>query len=254
MRRKLGLILFVLVHSVLQGQNQNNDADTSIPDIVPPSPMAYEMTRFEAQQPSMYTGTANVTIPLYGIDFDGWQIPLTLSYYASGIKPNQEASEVGLGWSLNATAVISRTVSSGDDLLQTSINEGFVYDNVDYVDFFDGSTTNWDNLSATEKASFHHIFEYGNNDTEPDIFNYNFFGFNGSFSLSKKSTTGDIVKVIKMNKDGVVVEFNEGAKNFTLTTPTGFVGQFTVTEKSTNLSGAWQNGDEPTLAGLKVYS
>lgn len=94
------------------------------------------MTEDYGQRPSMYTGTANISIPLYSIPFDGWhpfdgwQLPLALSYNATGVRTNEEASEVGLGWALSATGVISRTVAAGDDLLLGEINErrGYVYD------------------------------------------------------------------------------------------------------------------------------
>src|SRR5258705_9994393 len=96
--------------------------------IVPPSPNAMKMTEYFTQRPNMYTGTANVSVPLYTIDFDGWKLPISVSYNATGIRPNEEASEVGLGWALNATGVISRTIRGGDDLfLGASFKRGYVY-------------------------------------------------------------------------------------------------------------------------------
>ncbi|MCF6297972.1 MAG: hypothetical protein L3J08_08325 [Flavobacteriaceae bacterium] len=238
------ILIFLFNYSFSDAQDDN---DSSIPDIVPPSPMAYEMTRFEAQQPSLYTGTANISIPIYTINFDGWKLPLSLSYNAGGIKPIQDASEAGLGWSLNATAVISRTVRSGDDLVQTPFYEGYTYDTNDYLDILN----NWDNLSLTAKNSYKYNMRYGYNDTEPDVFHYNFFGFSGSFSLSKKSATGGQIQILKINKDGVKIVFNESAQNFTLTTPTGFKGEFTIKERSTSLSGSYT--DSP-LGNLEYYS
>ncbi len=251
MKPKLPIIIFFVFVSILAFAQQTND--TSVPDIVPPTPTAFEMTRFEAQQPNLYTGKANVSVPLHTIDFDGWQLPLSLSYNSGGIMPSQEASEVGLGWSLNATAVISRTVRSGDDLSEILNAEGYVYDTENYLDLFENSSANWNNLTPTQRASYFQIFKYGQNDTEPDSYNYSFFGFSGSFALSKIS--GGVVDVVKLAEDGVIVDFDEANKNFTLTTPTGFIGYFTVTERSTNLSGTWANGDNPkNLAGLEVYS
>src|SRR5882762_7581308 len=83
----------------------------SMPDrpnqIVPPTPNAMKMTEYYGQRPNLYTGVANVSIPLYTIDFDGWKLPLSISYNATGIRTNEEASEVGLGWAMSATGVVS---------------------------------------------------------------------------------------------------------------------------------------------------
>lgn len=40
-------------------------------------------------------------------------------------------------------------------------------------------------------------------DTQPDIFNYNFFGYSGSFVLSQKNAVGEggVIKVVKITED-----------------------------------------------------
>ena len=47
-----------------------------------------------------YTGTADISVPLYTIKCKDIEIPIVLRYDASGIKVEQEASWVGLGWNL----------------------------------------------------------------------------------------------------------------------------------------------------------
>ena len=47
-----------------------------------------------------YTGTADISVPLYTIKCKDIEIPIVLRYNASGIKVEQEASWVGLGWNL----------------------------------------------------------------------------------------------------------------------------------------------------------
>src|SRR5690625_1686695 len=48
------------------------------------------------------TGVPVISIPLYTLELDGVQVPISLSYDASGIKVTQMETSVGLGWSLNA--------------------------------------------------------------------------------------------------------------------------------------------------------
>jgi hypothetical protein len=78
-------------------------------NFVPPTPTAAKLFEFQAMQPGMYTGTANVNIPLHTIDFHGWRLSLSLSYHATGVRTDEEASEVGFGLYFNETAQICNT-------------------------------------------------------------------------------------------------------------------------------------------------
>ncbi len=230
------ITFFIITHNAL-GQSQDFAlTNMSLKDIIPPGPMAYELTRFEVQQPDLYTGTANVNIPLYTINFDGWQLPLSLSYHASGIMTNQEATEVGLGWALNTTAVITRQVNGGNDLFNDTYQigyKGYVYSDVNTLN----NLNNYRNISDTERMVIRDKLTYKRIDTEPDEFRYNFFGYSGSFNLSIKQQTNNKIEVIKHQVNGVKIEFDEIAKNFKVTTPDGFVGYFTIKERTTNVSG-----------------
>jgi YD repeat-containing protein len=204
--------------------------------IIPPTPNAMKMTEYYAQRPNMYTGTANTTIPLHTIDFDGMNLPLSVSYNATGIRTNEEAGEVGLGWALNATGVISRVIKGKDDLFKGGANlgKGYVYN--DKVITYD---LGWDQKSNTFPSNLSYYFHLAiaNPDTQPDTFNYNFFGYSGSFVLSQKAANPlDSIKVIKITQDACKIVFNEGATTFTVITPNGYRGEFTVKEKSTSFS------------------
>lgn len=59
---------------------------------------------------SGYTGVPDITIPLYTVQLKDFSFPVSLSYNASGIKVNEEATRVGLGWTLNAGGVVTHTV------------------------------------------------------------------------------------------------------------------------------------------------
>lgn len=212
--------------------------------IVPPTPNAMKMTEYYAQKPNMYTGTANVNIPLYTIDFDGWQLPLSISYNATGIRTNEEASEVGLGWALNATGVISRTVRGRDDLSKGKLGsyQGYVYATRPLT-YDMGFTPTFPFGKAPAESYYGHLINT-REDTEPDIFNYNFFGYSGSFVLSQKiadpnpDPTLRKVLVKKITEDACSILFFEDDTNptFTVITPEGYKGEFTVHEKSTTLS------------------
>src|SRR5215472_6202424 len=78
-----------------------------IPSIIPPSPNAAALMKFTDIPVSTYTGTADITVPIYTIKAKGVTVPVSLSYHTGGIRLSEEASWVGLGWALNAGGRIS---------------------------------------------------------------------------------------------------------------------------------------------------
>ena len=213
------------------------EAENRMLDIIPPTPMAHEITRFEAQQPDLYTGAMRFSIPLYTIDFDGWNLPLTLNYFGSGIQTNQEATEIGLGWGLNATGVITRQIKKLNDLYEGDLTgyKGYIYTE-DVIE----KLANISNLESTEILSLRDNLKHGRYDTEPDLFNYNFFGFSGSFTLSKIEF--EKTQVVKQNADGVKISFDLENKIFQITTPNGYTGVFSIKERTTNLAMRIEEG------------
>ena len=49
---------------------------------------------------SLYTGTPEISIPLYDIKVQDFTLPISLNYHASGVKVDQRAGWTGLGWTL----------------------------------------------------------------------------------------------------------------------------------------------------------
>ena len=83
--------------------------------VTPPSPEAAAMMRSINIPVSHYTGTANINVPLYTIRTRDLEIPIQLDYHASGIKVQDFATWVGLGWRLSVPASITRTAKRGYD-------------------------------------------------------------------------------------------------------------------------------------------
>lgn len=83
--------------------------------ITPPSPEAAAMMRSINIPVSHYTGVANINVPLYTIRTRDMEIPIQLDYHASGIKVQDFAAWVGLGWQLSVPASITRAAKRGYD-------------------------------------------------------------------------------------------------------------------------------------------
>ncbi len=107
MKKYISLILVLICLKVVPQSFPDNP--TQIMEI-PPSPTMWEFEKYGTYPVSMHTGVPNISIPLYTIESGGLQVPISLNYHASGIKVDQKATWVGLGWNLNAGGAITRTV------------------------------------------------------------------------------------------------------------------------------------------------
>ena len=68
---------------------------------------------------SYYTGTPNISLPLPSLQGKSITVSMSLTYDASGIRVDQLATWVGLGWNLNVGGMITRQVNGlPDDFIQ----------------------------------------------------------------------------------------------------------------------------------------
>src|SRR5690554_352982 len=84
--------------------------------IVPPSPEAAELGKYGNVPVSLFTGTPSISIPLVEMKGNTLTLPVSLSYNASGFRPEEIAPWTGLNWSLNAGGVITRSVQGRPDV------------------------------------------------------------------------------------------------------------------------------------------
>lgn len=94
------------------------------------SPEVAAMTRYGNYPVSLYTGTVNISLPLYTIKNQDFEIPLNISYDASGFIPNHPATAVGQNWALNYGGMIVREVRGIPD--EHSINNDGVFSLMNY--------------------------------------------------------------------------------------------------------------------------
>jgi hypothetical protein len=63
----------------------------------------------------LFTGTGSVNIPLFGQNISGLDLGIGLSYAAKGIRVNERAGSVGLGFELSSGGSITRDVNGLED-------------------------------------------------------------------------------------------------------------------------------------------
>lgn len=88
------------------------------------TPEAAAFKKYGEEAVNEYTGTADISIPLYTVKCKDVEIPIVLRYDASGIKVEQEASWVGLGWNLMVGGCINYVCAgSHDKYTQAAISD-----------------------------------------------------------------------------------------------------------------------------------
>lgn len=139
---KKKILLFILLTPYFFFSQENNLFNPI--DKVANIPQSPEVAAFEKFSGSvnMYNGSPSISIPLYTLPGKEISIPVSLSYDASGVKVNQMATHVGLGWNLNYGGIISRNVHGYAD---------------DYID--DGG--NHPDIKITNRMAINRLFQYG---------------------------------------------------------------------------------------------
>ncbi len=154
-----------------------------LPDVIPPSPTAAELMKYGDIPVSLYTGTPNINIPIHEISINGYTLPISLSYHASGIRVSDVGSNVGLGWSLNAGGVLGvNKVGANDevDLVGYTANEKQTFYNRVKSGSLDKFNLNHINLESYIDLIAADILQ-NHFDYEPDIYTYNFGQTSGKF-------------------------------------------------------------------------
>jgi len=91
---------------------QNPEIKSEMPTILPPSPTAAALMKFEEVPVDNYTGTPDISIPIFSTPTRSKDIGLDISlkYHPASAAASETASDAGLGWSLFVGGTVSRTV------------------------------------------------------------------------------------------------------------------------------------------------
>jgi RHS repeat-associated protein len=210
--------------------------NNQIKDVVMPSPSAASLGKYGDIPVSYYTGVPSIGIPIHTVQQGSISLPISLSYHAGGVKVGEPASWVGLGWSLSAGGMISRTVQGKADERGNTGYFNIGHNITVTADTCVGLSTNNGNLIAN--ADFNGKLATGQSDGEPDIFSFSIGGYNGKFYIDAKTNNGATKgKVILVPMQDVQIDYDLRTEanlfgtekylyKFTLTTPNGVKYEF----------------------------
>ncbi|KKO92016.1 hypothetical protein AAW12_07690 [Sphingobacterium sp. Ag1] len=189
MRRKnLGLKLialsWLLMTTTLFGQGPEKGGLIRLADPQPPN--VAELGKYAVYPTAEYTGVVPISIPLFEISLKGKSLPFGLSYHASGIKVDQEETEVGLGWSLSGMYTISRNIIGGiDERSGSSTYNGVYFHNPKTIqellnEYNAPIIPNDQGIIITKKNDLRAL-ALGNNDNHSDLYTFSTKSRSGKF-------------------------------------------------------------------------
>ena len=186
--RLLTLFLMgVAIPSLISAQHPFSSSLNPVGDVLPPAPTAAALATYGEIPVSLHTGIPSISIPLCEINEGTLSIPISLSYMGGGHQVDAISSWVGLGWSLNAGGVITRTVNGMED----DHTRGYWTHGVpdDYLANGISNPTDY-NGAMDAQAFYSHLRTSadGNRDGEPDQFNFNIGGYSGRFFIEREKT------------------------------------------------------------------
>ncbi len=206
-----------------------------IPHVIPPSPNAASLGKYGDVNVGEYTGAPSIGIPLYTITLGKYLLPITMNYTSSGLKVEEKSNWVGLGWSLSAGGVITRSMHGKPD------EGGSGY----------WSVGNWSDAQILGPSPYLYSPAWsGGYDLEPDIFYFNFAGRSGKFVMD--ANDGHNAHCIPFQN--LQIQHDNSLNGFTITDSEGNIYTFDVKETTNNESvsfvSAWYLSKITTPAGI----
>jgi hypothetical protein len=206
-----------------------------VANVIPPSPEAAALAAYADVPVSLYTGIPEITIPLYALKERDLNVPITLNYHASAHKVEDQASRVGLGWSVNAGGMVTRSIRG----LPDEYPGGFLHQAVEMreilvPDHHDHKLDAYDAGSKEQRFGWYDLMARGCRSAEPDIYYFNFGGYTGRFQFDWDGSIC-IASEAKLQITPIGLDPNSGnfIQGWKIVTPDGIQWTFDVEENTT---------------------
>lgn len=170
----LSITIFLILAEILNAQNEQGSLMVGMP-----SPNAASLGKYGDVPVGFHTGTPQINIPVHTVSGRVLTVPISVSYHASGLKVEDFPSWVGLGWSLSAGGVITRSMRGVPD-------DGFF----GYLETGRYIHENWDDIPGGLPPGMAESWAEGLLDPAPDQFFFNFAGRSGKFNMESLDHQG----------------------------------------------------------------
>ncbi len=214
-----GLIIVCL----LLNMNLFSQSNYQTRSVVPPSPNAASLGKYGEVPVSAYTGVSNISIPIHTINAGRITVPISLSYHSGGIKVEETASWVGLGWSLNAGGRITRTIRGrpDDDPIQGLGYMNYPSNSMTVHQVFSAMPTTQDSIQWYMQKRIKYVTRA--EDAEPDLYYLDIPGNSLKFYFNQESQQFYTIPASKF-------KINKETNGWTVKDQNGLVYTFSVAE------------------------
>lgn len=181
--------------------------------IEPKTPTAASLGKYGDFPISFFTGTVNVSIPIYNLTSRNLTLPITLDYETSGVLVNNLPTWAGQNWTLNVGGLITRAQHGQPDELKYSasaVNLTYPNQRKSYFEAYNVLPTflnkndNYALIKNNANSTLGPI-----KDLAPDIFSFHFLDKSGKFFLGNDGNW----KVQSDDNLEIIFDYND-ANNF----------------------------------------
>jgi YD repeat-containing protein len=174
MKKQCNLLIFlnILFATTLCSSQVNTDLRPQVK-----SPEVNKFEQYMNMPVNLVSGTPQVSIPIYTLEYGGMTLPISLEYDASGVKVESIASSVGQNWSLNVGGVVSRNTKGAPDEGAVGYPKSSIMVNGYYKDYgltkLEEALSTYSNVENSRYLQFNWWLEdvnAGKKDSQPDLF------------------------------------------------------------------------------------
>lgn len=225
--RAVLLLLVLLISNPLFSQKPSQ-----VPPLPNPvSPKSFEFLKYTEVPVSTYTGVPNISVPIYTIQAAGLEIPIALSYHSNGVRVNEEAGSVGLGWTLTGSGNVIQIINGYEDSYAANIYPNPADFNIPGGIGDNDSKGIW--YVKEKDEGINDLQLSGFMDTQPDIFKFSFGEYSGEFAFDYNTKS-----FVCLNNSRIRIksDLNASGSNlpqyFYITVPEGHTFHFQLLERT----------------------
>ena len=215
---------------------------------IPDKPEVGSLGTFGFNPITKYNGTANINIPLHQLSLDGLTIPISAIYNTGGVRVDQEATCIGLGWNLTSGASIRNEINGYDDTKKSvGINSGQPMGYLYTKEYLTRNHPTYE-LEITQEDTQALVSANqsgGPRDVEPDTFIADLFGREVKFVLQKLESGETVSEAVMVGNPNIKASFDTTDLTFTIIDENGFTYFFDKVELSTPNVHYYSGGGYP---------
>lgn len=226
-------VFLLLICQLSVGQSFNNPNVFQLK-----SPQVTQIEKIGLVPTNLSTGQINPSINIYNYVTSDITIPISLNYSNTGLKIGENATWVGLGWNLFAGGVISQNVKGISDFSPNGLYSSVSTRLLRFIN---------NQMTSTERDFYQMDVTSLQEDSERDIFSFNFLGRSGIFYFDATNT------LKQFYKNDLVITYSAQSNIFTIRDEKGVLYTFGINEYSSVSDGDITSNTPVIINGASWY-